>query len=107
MAKFYVQCGSFREVVTADDAEKAALWGMHIIMEKVLPLDELDWVETQDLAVAKYKSGFTELGEQVLVSERGFDRDECGKFETEPLLKEWNQLLVAVARIDRMLQRRK
>ena len=40
MAKFYVQSGTFRSVVAADSARKAALWAVHQVMQQVLPTDE-------------------------------------------------------------------
>ena len=100
MAKFYIQSGDCQEVVQADNAYIAALWGMHLVMEKLLPIEELDWVECDGLGIVKYENGFLPLESHVLVSERGFGRDEAGRFSTEEVLIEWNQLLVAMARIE-------
>ena len=104
MAKFYVKSGEFEHVVQADDARKAALWGMHLMMEQLLPIDELDWIECDGLAIVKYENGFLPLDKEVLVSERGFGRDESGRFATEDIMLEWNQLLVALARIERLFE---
>jgi hypothetical protein len=103
MAKFYVQSGQCQQIVQADSADQAALWAIHLAMETLLPIDELDWIECDGLGIVKYENGFLPLEAETLVSERGFGRDEAGKFETIDLLNEWNQLLVALARIDRMI----
>ncbi len=102
MAKFYVTCGELKELVEADDSRQAALWAMHLMMEQIVPLDELEWEECNEVAMIKYEGGFSDLGTHVQVSERGFENHDSGNFETENILKEWNQLLVAVARIDRL-----
>ena len=103
MAKYYIQSGDCQEVVQADNPYIGALWGMHLAMEKLLPIEELDWVECDGLATVKYQNGFLPLDSQVIVSERGFGRDEAGRFSTEEVLVEWNQLLVAMARLERKL----
>ena len=104
MAKFYVKCGEFENIVTADTVRKAAIWAMHLTMEELLPIDDLDWVECDGLAVVKYESGFMPLESVIKISERGFGRDEAARFSTEEILKEWNQLLVAVAKLERMFE---
>ena len=38
MAKFYVKSGNFLTTVSADDAEKAALWVVHKAMGQVMPV---------------------------------------------------------------------
>ena len=42
MAKFYVQSGSVQAVVDSADLDRAALWVVHQVMGKTLPIEELD-----------------------------------------------------------------
>jgi hypothetical protein len=105
MAKYYVQSGECQQIVQADSPEQAALWGMHLVMETLLPIEELDWVECDGLGIVKFENGFLPLADETCVSELGFDRDEAGRFSTGELLKQWNQFLVAIARLDRALLR--
>lgn len=99
MAKFYVQSGLISHIVTANDAYSAALWTMHLAMEDVVPVDEVDWLDGNDIP----EDGLMKLGTTVSVSEIGFGRDECGVFDTADTLAEWNQLVIAVARLEARL----
>lgn len=99
MPKYYVQSGSVRLVTTASDPRAAAIWAVHRTLAPILPfLSESD------------ESGFTApppaaltLGETVQVSEQGFDRPDSERLETLAVLSEWNQLLMAIERIERRL----
>ena len=37
MAKFYVSSGNFQLVVNADDAQAAAIWGVHRCLTPIVP----------------------------------------------------------------------
>ena len=104
MAKFYVQSGDCQQVVQAEEARQAALWAIHQTMENLLPIDELDWIECDGLGIVKYENDFLPLAKTIKVSERGFGRSEAAEYETVDVLTEWNHLLVALARIEQMLQ---
>lgn len=103
MAKFYVQSGLIAHVVTANDAYSAALWTMHLAMEEVVPVDEVDWLDESQLPESGYEDGLMKLGTTVAVSEIGFGRDEAGRFDTADTLAEWNQLVIAIARLEARL----
>lgn len=103
MAKFYVQSGLISHLVTANDAYSAALWTMHLAMEEVVPVDEVDWLSEEELPESGFEDGLMKLGATIEVSEIGFGRDECGVFDTADTLAEWNSLVMAVARLEARL----
>ena len=93
MAKFYVQSGSLEVVLQAHDSRCAAIWAVHKTLGQTLPFlcEEAEgYGELADL---------TRLGDSVKVSERGFDRADADVFETFDIVTEWNQLLVALDRL--------
>lgn len=104
MAKFYVQSGLVAHIVTANDAFSAALWAMHLVMEDVVPVAEVDWLDEADQPEHGFADGLLKLGEEILVSEVGWGRDEAGRFDTADTLAEWNQLVIALTRLEARLQ---
>jgi hypothetical protein len=99
MAKFYVQCGLSRQLIQAEDARGAALWAVHQIIEQAIDLDSIDWMDEDEINNLELIRVLLALDEQVLVSEIGFGRGEAGAFETPDIMTEWNQLIIAVSRL--------
>ncbi len=98
MPKYYVHSGAVSMVVSANDAEGAALWAIH--QNSRLPelvesdcVDDLDW---QDMLPAWASD---EFDDSIAVSERGLGRNDAGQFATEAALVKYGQLLVAVERL--------
>jgi hypothetical protein len=104
MAKFYVQSGLVAHIVTANDAFSAALWAMHLVMEDVVPVEEVDWLDEADQPEHGFADGLLKLGAEIAVSELGWGRDEAGRFDTADTLAEWNQLVIALTRLETRLQ---
>lgn len=104
MAKFYVQSGLVAHIVTANDAFSAALWAMHLVMEDVVPVADVDWLDEADQPEHGFADGLMKLGAEIAVSEVGWGRDEAGRFDTADTLAEWNQLVIAVSRLESRLQ---
>ncbi|MCA9154677.1 MAG: hypothetical protein R3C99_21685 [Pirellulaceae bacterium] len=103
MAKFYVQSGTLREMVQADDARKAALWAVHRSMQQILPIyDDHAMPASEKHQVAQLQGLFV-LGDEIRLSELGFDRDDALEFETFDIVTEWNQLMIALARLEESL----
>ena len=96
MAKFYVQSGSLELVLQANDSRCAAIWAVHRTLSPSLPF----LCEEPGEYLALDEAG--RLGETIRVSQRGFDRATAAAFDTLEIVTEWNQLLVA---IDRLQQR--
>jgi hypothetical protein len=103
MAKYYVQSGTVRTVISADDCEKAALWIVHRAMQQVVPVyddAELSPEEKGDVALVQ---GIMVLGNSVTLSEVGFDRPDAISLDTFELVVQWHQLMVALSRLEKLL----
>lgn len=100
MPKFYVQSGDLEIVTTAASSRCAAIWAVHRAMSPALPfLSDGPAEET-----AGEPSLGSRLADTIHVSEQGFDRDDGDAFETLDVLTEWNQLLVAIDRLEERLE---
>ena len=102
MAKYYVESGEVRLVVQAEDPRMAALWTMHTAMEQSLTLDAVDFSDDQ-LEDLKNIDGVAQFSGHILVSEIGLGRSEAGRFDALEIMIEWNQLAVALARLERLI----
>jgi hypothetical protein len=93
MAKFYVQSGNLELVLQAHDSKCAAIWAVHRTLSPSLPFlceEAGDYLELDDAG---------RLGDTIRVSERGFDSPGGAWFDTLDVVTEWNQLLVALDRL--------
>ena len=104
MAKFYVESGTLQMVTEADDARGAALWAVHRCLEQVLPVCPDDPLTPQEKSARVQQRGCDVLGPTIAVSERGLASDDAGRFETADLFVEWNQLMVAMTRLEQRLR---
>lgn len=101
MNKFHVQSGKFKKVIMAADANAAALWLINTVIESFYPgqmetgfdFDPFEMLEKGPLL----------LGEKVIVEQTGFDQRNPSSFDTVDLLMEWNELLLAVSRMENLL----
>ena len=103
MAKYYIQSGTVRTVISADDHEKAALWTIHKTMQQVVPVYddvELTAEEKGDVALVQ---GVMVLSDTIKISEVGFDRDDADQLDTFELLAHWHQLMLALSRLEDLL----
>ena len=98
MAKFYVESGNLRTVITANNSRGAALWAAHRTLSDVLPFVGADSEIPTNEKGDPYK-----LGETVRVSQRGFDRPDSRQYATLELISEWSQLIVALSRLEQDL----
>lgn len=93
MAKFYVQSGSLEVVLQAHDSRCAAIWAVHRTLSPTLPFlcaEAGDYLELEDAS---------RLGDTIRVSERGFGCPASAWYDTLDIVTEWNQLLVALDRL--------
>jgi hypothetical protein len=103
MAKYYIQSGTVKMVVSADDHEKAALWTVHKTMQQIVPVyDDLE-MSAQEKGDVALVQGVMVLGDKVSVSEQGFDREDALKLDTFELVTHWHKLMVALARLEDLL----
>jgi hypothetical protein len=106
MAKFYVESGTLQMITEAEDARGAALWVGHRCMEQIRPVCADDPLTPQAKSDRVQQRGCQVLGETITVSQRGFGRVDGEAFNTADLFVEWNQLMMAMARLERQLQSR-
>ena len=105
MAKFYVESGTLQMLTDADDARGAALWTVHRCLDQVLSICPDDPQSPQEKATRLRQRGCDVLDRTVAVSQRGFGREDAQRFEVAELLAEWQQLLIAIGRLQRRLER--
>ena len=100
MAKYYVQSGTLKLVVTAADERRAALWAVHRAMNQILPMeDEMDLIP-EEKSTDIEAIGAMVLGDSIRLSERGFDRTDGVQYTTFDVVSEWNQLMTVLAKIE-------
>ena len=100
MAKFYVTCGSFTFLTSANDARSAAVWAIHRFLAERVDLDSIDWTDPETVDRTDLMDAMLELGETVRISEIGFERTDAGELDAADVLTEWNYLVVAVSRLE-------
>jgi hypothetical protein len=105
MAKYYVESGTLRMMVQADDVEKAALWAVHKALQQVLPFEE---DESEEMSIADKQRrvvarGCMILGHSMRLSELGYGREDAARFATYDLVNEWSKLMLALARFEESL----
>jgi hypothetical protein len=98
MAKFYVESGNVRTVISANNSRGAALWAAHRTLSDVLP-----FVGAENENPTNENGEPFKLGETVRVSQRGFGRPESREYPTLALISEWSQLIVALSRLEQDL----
>jgi hypothetical protein len=103
MAKYYVQSGTLKAVIAADDEQKAALWAVHRAMQQIVPLyDDPTLSPGQKSAVAAAE-GLLVLGDSIDLSQQGFDRPDRMRLPTADTVIQWHQLMVALSKLEEML----
>ena len=103
MAKFYVQSGTMKAVVSADDSRKAALWAVHRAMQQVLPMYEEAEESADEKCDHAVSEGMMILDQRIKLSEIGFDRFDAEVLDTSDVVNEWNKLMVALTRLEELL----
>ena len=86
MAKYYVQSGNLRRVVSSGSAERAALWVVHQAMQQIAP----QFREGEPAAAEVAET--VVLDDVIAVSEVGFDRSDALEVETFEAFRKWYSL---------------
>lgn len=103
MAKYYIQSGTMRATLAAEDSRRAALWAVHQAMQQVIPVfDDPDLTPEQKSDNALVE-GMLVLGGKIRLSEQGYDRDDAEELNTFEVVTEWNQLMIALDRLEKLL----
>lgn len=100
MPKYYIESGNVKTIISADDSEKAALWVVHRAMQQVLPVYEEGDLDPK--GENEVDSQFMVLGSSLSISETGFGSQDEEQFETLALVNHWNQLMVALDRLQQL-----
>ncbi|MGI9519355.1 MAG: hypothetical protein ACR2NP_20050 [Pirellulaceae bacterium] len=103
MAKYYVTCGSFRYLTTAADTSGAALWAVHQYLHSQTTMHDVDWSSPDTVDRDDVIEAMLGLPDWIGVSEIGFGRDEAASLETVDVLTEWNQLVLAISRLEALV----
>ncbi len=103
MAKYYVESGTLRTIISADDPEKAALLAVHQAIGQTLPLTLDENSPEEKLAQLEFR-GMHVLGDEIFLNERGFGRKDGIRLETYDVVIHWSQLMAALARLERSLR---
>ena len=103
MPKYYVKSGEVSVVVSAIDAEGAALGAIHrnadlpeVVEADFCDDDSCEDTDWQDMLPEWARE---ELADTIEVSERGMGRSDAGRFATDDAMTKYGQLLVAVERL--------
>ncbi|MEZ6151481.1 MAG: hypothetical protein R3C09_15295 [Pirellulaceae bacterium] len=102
MAKYYVQSGNVRTLISAEDTEKAALWAVHCAMRQVVPVYDDEELTPEEKSQLSVVDGVRVLGNTIRISELGFDREDSAELDTFELLVQWHQLMIALSRLEAM-----
>lgn len=105
MAKYYVESGTLRCIVAAENSRAAALWAVHRAMQQIMPLDEsVD--TTPELKQERARDcGVMVLGGTIRTSERGYGSSDSQQIPTFEVVTEWNQLVNTLDRLEGLLGR--
>lgn len=103
MAKFYTTCGSFEFLTTAEDPRSAALWSIHQFLANRIELESVGWDDPETIDRQDIMEAMLCLDDTVFVSEVGFGRDDAAIIDTADLLTEWNQLVIAITRLEGLI----
>ncbi len=105
MAKYFVQSGTLRSVVEAESSRRAALWAIHQAMQQVLPLDAGPSTASTDETQSHCEPVRAVLSGRLRVSSSGFDHSDATQLETLEVVNEWNQMVLTLDRLEKMLYR--
>ena len=105
MAKYFVQSGTLRSVVEAESSRRAALWAVHQAMQQVLPLEDQPSTATTNETPSHPEPVRAVLSGRLRVSSSGFDRVDATQMETLEVVNEWNQMILTLDRLEKMLYR--
>ena len=99
MAKYYVQCGSTRCVLTADSLEQAALSAMDRSLQAHLWIYDDPDLDEQDCRDHLMLEALLHLDPSIRISEQGFDRADAAELGTPDTIARWHRLMVGMSRL--------
>ena len=104
MAKYYVQSGTLRCLVSAENPRRAALWAVHRAMQQILPIDDAAPADREEQHRRGKDDHVMVLGGTIRTSERGYDGADATTMPTFEVVTEWNQLVNTLDRLAGLLR---
>lgn len=105
MGKYYVESGTLRCVVSAENPRRAALWAVHRAMQQIMPIDESVAVAPEEKHERAKTQGVMVLSGSIRTSQRGYGADDSETLPTFEVVTEWNQLVNTLDRLENLLGR--
>ncbi len=104
MGRYFVQSGQFQMVVQADTHQGAALWAVHQALTNTLPFlgDSTNGMNSPGTSNQREscRADSNRLESWIDVSQVGSPDGEDHRYDTLEVVTEWNQLIVALTRIE-------
>ena len=100
MAKYYVQSGDRKMVMTAADSQAAALWLVHRSLNDVVTAYDDRGLSAEDRCEIAMVHGLIHLDNTIAVSEQGFDRSDSVQLDVFELIQTWHQLMTALIKLE-------
>ncbi len=99
MAKFYVQCGWIRLVLTTDSAESAALAVMDRALQPHLWIYDDPGLSERDCRTHLMLEALLHLPTEIRISERGFESDQACFVSVPETVDAWHRLILGMRRL--------
>lgn len=99
MAKYYVQCGPVRTILTADSSEQAAFAALDNVLNVHLWIYDDPGLTEADCRNHLMLEALLHLEPSVRVSERGFDREDAELLGTPEFVDRWHRLMIGMNRL--------
>jgi hypothetical protein len=96
MAKFYLRCGQFELVQSADSPESAALAIIDRILEPHLWIYDDSKLSDLDRLQHLMLEALLHLPTEIQISERGFDHAEVAVVPVPDTIERWHGVMVAI-----------
>ncbi|QDV64255.1 MULTISPECIES: hypothetical protein [Crateriforma] len=99
MAKYYVQCGSVRVVLDAENVSQAACGALDRVLGPQAWVYDDDGMTEEDCRVHLMLEALLQLETTVQISEQGFDRDDALRVGTPETVECWHRWMVCLRRL--------
>lgn len=100
MAKFYVQSGESKMVMTAADPQAAGLWMVHRALTDITPAYDDSSLTTEQRLEIAIVHGLLKFDNIVEIGEQGFDRSDMLRLDVLELIQTWHQLMSALTEME-------
>ncbi len=99
MAKFYVQCGPLKIILTADSPSQAAISALDRFLQPHLWIYDDAMLSEQECRDHLMLEALMHLDPTLRISERGFDGSDAMQIGTPDAIDQWHSLMVGMRRL--------